>query len=97
MSTNLSLAVQRGMRAAQSRALPDGAPSPAYMVEWVCAIQCNILSGGKLKVQEHDKVRVKELRKQFFKVSASHANYCISAHSFMLSLGDMLFWRYGAG
>ena len=54
---------QRGVRAAKSRTLSDGAPSPAYMVEWMCAIQTNILSGGKLRVQENDRVKVKGLRK----------------------------------
>ena len=44
---------QRGVRAAKSRTLSDGAPSPAYMVEWMCAIQTNILSRGKLRVQEN--------------------------------------------
>ena len=58
MANNLTLDSLRGVRAApQSRALPDGTLSPAYMVEWMCAIQTNIQSGGRLRVQENDKVR----------------------------------------
>ena len=68
-------------------------PLPTYMVEWMCA---DILSGGKLRVQENDKVLVKGLRKQFLRHYARNAkalavqrDYCISAHAYMLSLGDM--------
>ena len=67
MATILTLDGQRGVRAAQSRTLPAGTPTPAYMVEWMFAIQTNILSGGKLRVQENNKVQVKGLRKQFSK------------------------------
>ena len=65
MSSNLILDGQRRVRATQSRTLSHGAPSPAYMVEWVSAIQTNLLSGATLRVELNDKVRVKELKNAF--------------------------------
>ena len=48
LSQNLSMEPSRGIRGTDSRSLRDGTPNPAYVVEWVGAVQVDLISGGAL-------------------------------------------------
>ena len=51
LSTNLQLEPKRGVRGSKSRNLREGTPNPAYIVEWVAAVQLDLITGGALKIE----------------------------------------------
>ena len=62
LSQNLSMEPSRGIRGTDSRSLRDGTPNPAYVVEWVGAVQVDLISGGALNVKKDVVTQVQGLR-----------------------------------
>ena len=78
LSTNLQLEPQRGVRASSSKNLRDGKPNPAYIVEWVSAIQKDLMTGSALRVDAEFVVKVRGLKKSFMK----HYWVCVNLDKF---------------
>ena len=62
LSQNLSMEPSRGIRGTDSRSLMDGTPNPAYVVEWVGALQVDLISGGALNVKKDAVKQVQGLK-----------------------------------
>ena len=85
----------RGIRGADSRSLRDETPNPAYVVEWVGALQVDLISGGALNVKKEVVKRVQGLNKSYLKFYCTSANplasqpdYTVAVYKYMLTLGD---------
>ena len=78
LSQNLSMEPKRGIRGSDSRSLRDGTPNPAYVVEWVAALQVDLMSGGILSVKKEDLKKVQSLKKSYLKFYCTFANLLAS-------------------
>ena len=74
----------------------DGTPNPAYIVEWVAAIQKDLMTWGALRVDAEVVTKVQGLKKSFMKhytnfanTLASQRDFTISVHTYLLYLGPM--------
>ena len=65
MPLNVVLDEGRGIRATASMSLKDGTPSPPYVVEWVSALQTDLLIVGTVKVDDKVRQRVDVMKKGF--------------------------------
>ena len=78
------------------RHLTDGSPSPAYLTEWVAALQLDIMTQGGVKVDNKLVSDVQPRKKNFSKFYCKLANiladqkkYTLNAFSYLLTLGNM--------
>ena len=74
----------------------DGPPNPAYVVEWVRALQVDQISGGVLNVKKEVLKRVQDLKKSYLKFYCTYANllasqrdYTIAVYKYMLTFWVM--------
>ena len=74
LSQNLSLKLTRGIRGAESRSLRDGTSNPAYVVEWVGALQVDLIPEGVLNVKKEVLKKVQGLKKSYLKFYCTFGN-----------------------
>ena len=74
MPLNVVLDEGRGIRATASMSLKDGTPSPPYVVEWVSALQSDLLIVGTVKLDDKVRQRVDVMKKGFLRHFCNKAN-----------------------
>ena len=81
---NLYMEPSSGIRGTDSRSVRDGPPNPAHVVEWVGAVQVDLISEGALNVKRDLVKWVQGLKK-------SYLNSTVSLLTFLL-LSVTIYW-----